>query len=82
MSANPEAAALGVRPHETVYRSRDGKVEISTNIEGFRWPTQAEKIDGLLSAGLIDEDEAQRLRAPLATPSQETVATDGGNRGY
>lgn len=47
----------------TVYRSTDGKIEISTNIPGFKWPTQAEKIDGLLSAGLIDQAEAERLRA-------------------
>lgn len=44
-----------------VYRSKG--VEVSTNIPGFKWPTPAEKIDGLLSAGLIDEAEANRLRS-------------------
>jgi len=57
---------------KTVFRSKDGSVEISTNIEGFRWPTRDEKIDGLLSAGLIDQVEADRLRAI-------TRETDNGN---
>ncbi len=46
----------------TVFRSRDGRVEISTNIPGFKWPSREEKIAGLLSVGLIDEIEAERLR--------------------
>ncbi|PTQ64471.1 hypothetical protein C8J45_103321 [Sphingomonas sp. PP-CE-3G-477] len=54
-------------PHREVYRSRDGKTSISTNIDGFKWPTPAEKIAGLLSAGLIDQAEADRLTARLAT---------------
>jgi hypothetical protein len=49
-------------PHRTIYRSKGGKVEISTNIPGFKWPTRLEKIEGLLSLGLIDEAEAERLR--------------------
>lgn len=52
-----------------IYQSRDGKVEISTNIPGFRWPTRDEKIVGLLSAGLIEQAEADRLRA-LPTKGQ------------
>lgn len=49
-----------------VYRSKD--LEISTNIPGFKWPTRDEKIDGLLSAGLIDQAEADRLRAASTIP--------------
>lgn len=45
-----------------IYQSKDGKTEISTNIEGFDWPSKSEKIDGLLESGLIDEAEAKRLR--------------------
>ena len=53
-----------------VYRSKDGTVSISTNIPGFRWPAPEEKIGGLLSAGLIDEAEAERLRAALKSQEQ------------
>lgn len=54
----------------TVFKS--GKTEISTNIPGFKWPTPEEKIDGLLSAGLIDTAEAERLRAAIrAIPTTE-----------
>jgi hypothetical protein len=56
--------------HREVYRSRDGKTSISTNIDGFNWPTRAEKIAGLLSAGLIDQDEADRLTTLATTPTQ------------
>ena len=52
-------------PHREVYRSRDGKTSISTNVDGFKWPTPAEKIAGLLSAGMIDQAEADRLTATL-----------------
>ena len=57
------------KSHRTVYRSAG--VEISTNIEGFKWPSTAEKIEGLLSAGLIDEVEAERLRVKFlpSTPN-------------
>lgn len=55
-------------PHRTVYRSKT--LEVSTNIPGFRWPTREEKIDGLLSAGLIDEAEAKRLREPADTTGE------------
>jgi hypothetical protein len=57
--------------HRTVYRSKDGDVEISTNIEGFKWPTREEKIAGLLSAGLIDQAEADRLRARSVLSTRE-----------
>lgn len=45
----------------TIYRSKDGKLEITTNIPGFRRLTRDEKIAGLLEAGLIDEAQAVRL---------------------
>ena len=48
-------------PHRKIYESRDGKVQISTNIPGFHWPTREEKIAGLLECGLIDEADADRL---------------------
>ena len=47
-----------------VYRSTN--MEISTNIPGFKWPTAEEKIAGLLSCALIDQAEADRLRATLS----------------
>lgn len=50
------------QPPKLVYRSKDGGLEITTNIEEFKWPTRDEKIDGLLSAGLIDAAEGERLR--------------------
>ncbi len=53
-----------------VYRSGDGKTLISTNIDGFKWPTRAEKIAGLLSAGLIDQAEADRLTAAHLTDQE------------
>ena len=55
---------MGDAPQREVYRSTDGKVSISTNMPGFKWPTRDEKIDGLLSCGLIDQAEADRLRHP------------------
>jgi type III secretory pathway component EscV len=53
--------------HRIVYRSDN--IEISTNIPGFRWPTRDEKIDALLKMGMIDEAEADRLRAALQEQS-------------
>lgn len=47
-----------------VYRSKG--IEISTDIPGFKWPSPEEKIAGLLSAGLIDQEEADRLRRKLS----------------
>jgi hypothetical protein len=58
--------------HRKVFRSPDGKIEITTNVPGFRWPTREEKIAGLLSAGLIDEAEAERLRATTAQPEEDS----------
>lgn len=58
---------MGSKSHRTIYKSK--RLEITTNIPGFRRPTPAERIDGLLSAGLIDEAEAARLRATLETPA-------------
>lgn len=63
-------------PHREVYRSRNGETSISTNIDGFKWPTRAEKIAELLSTGLIDQTEADRLTA-LA---QVKASTNEGNR--
>jgi hypothetical protein len=56
-------------PHREIYRSKDGKMSISTNIPGHRWPTRDEKIDALLETGLIDQAEADRLRS-IAQPEQ------------
>lgn len=61
-----------------VYRSKNGKVSISSNVKGFRWPTREEKIAGLLECGMIDQAEADRLRALAPTPT--TVAAERGGR--
>lgn len=58
---------MGARPR-VVHRSKG--LTISTNIAGFKWPSPAEQIDGLLDAGLIDEAEAARLHANLTTPTE------------
>jgi hypothetical protein len=58
-------------PERVVYRSNG--MEISTNIPGFKWPTRDEKIDGLLSAGLIDQAEADRLRASRPTTNEGEI---------
>lgn len=63
---------MSEEPFRTVYKSSDGKTEISTNILGFKWPTPEEKIAGLLASGLIDEAEAERLRAALEHSRRKT----------
>lgn len=54
-------------PPRVIYRGSN--MEVSTNIPGFKWPTRSEKIAGLLSAGLIDQAEADRLSAKF--PDEE-----------
>jgi hypothetical protein len=65
---NPQDGGAGEmverEEERVVYRSRG--MEVSTNIKGFRWPTPEEKTSGLLSAGVIDQAEADRLRAALS----------------
>jgi hypothetical protein len=60
----------GPKQERIIHKSRG--LEISTNIDGFKWPTRDEKIAGLLSAGLIDQAEADRLSA-LPTSAQDSA---------